>query len=112
MSRVARADVAAPPVGKQAGASKQGYLDLLAHLDDPEGTPPPDGYQAPFYKADREAEMRAAHAHFQARLDAEIAAGRWSSSRQWGGGQRRGGRGIGGSFFSPVFFGTKKKKTS
>ncbi|MEZ3181257.1 hypothetical protein KYY02_21975 [Streptomyces pimonensis] len=36
------------------------------------------GYQAPFYKADREAEMRAAHAHFQARLDAEIAAGRWT----------------------------------
>jgi hypothetical protein len=28
--------------------------------------------------ADRETEMRAAHAHFQARLDAEIATGRWS----------------------------------
>ncbi|MFF8103756.1 RICIN domain-containing protein [Streptomyces sp. NPDC016640] len=39
---------------------------------------PPDGYQGPFCKADREAEMRAAHAHFQARLDAEIAAGRWT----------------------------------
>ncbi|MFJ3889472.1 Eco57I restriction-modification methylase domain-containing protein [Streptomyces rubrogriseus] len=60
------------------GQTKQDYLDLLAHLEDPERTPPPEGYQAPFYKADREAEMRAAHAHFQARLDAEIAAGRWT----------------------------------
>ncbi|MGY3201361.1 class I SAM-dependent DNA methyltransferase [Streptomyces sp. TE5632] len=60
------------------GQTKQDYLDLLAHLEDPERTPPPAGYQAPFYKADREAEMRAAHAHFQARLDAEIAAGRWT----------------------------------
>ncbi|WP_406099915.1 class I SAM-dependent DNA methyltransferase [Streptomyces canus] len=60
------------------GQTKQDYLDLMAHLEDPEHTPPPAGYQAPFYKADRETEMRAAHAHFQARLDAEIAAGRWS----------------------------------
>ncbi|MER7967454.1 class I SAM-dependent DNA methyltransferase [Streptomyces sp. NPDC096080] len=60
------------------GQTKQDYLDLMAHFEDPEGTPPPEGYQGPFYKADREAEMRAAHAHFQARLDAEIAAGRWT----------------------------------
>ncbi|KOU31401.1 restriction endonuclease [Streptomyces sp. WM6373] len=60
------------------GQTKQDYLDLLAHLEDPAATPPPGGYSAPFYKADREAEMRAAHAHFQARLDAEIAAGRWA----------------------------------
>ncbi|MBV7695014.1 class I SAM-dependent DNA methyltransferase [Streptomyces sp. TRM70350] len=59
------------------GQTKQDYLDLMAHLEDPEHTPPPAGYQAPFYKADREAEMRAAHAHFQARLDEEIALGRW-----------------------------------
>ncbi|MGC4917060.1 class I SAM-dependent DNA methyltransferase [Streptomyces albogriseolus] len=58
--------------------TKQDYLDLLAHLDNPETTPPPTGYTSPFYKADREAEMRAAHAHFQARLDKEIAAGRWT----------------------------------
>ncbi|MFD5491794.1 class I SAM-dependent DNA methyltransferase [Streptomyces sp. GDS52] len=58
--------------------SKQDYLDLLAHLENPETTPPPAGYTAPFYKADREAEMRAAHAYFQARLDKEIAAGRWT----------------------------------
>ncbi|WP_373432326.1 hypothetical protein [Streptomyces afghaniensis] len=60
------------------GQTKQDYLDLLAHLEDPDRIPPPEGYQAPFYKADREAEMRAAHEHFQARLDAEIAAGRWT----------------------------------
>lgn len=52
------------------GQTKQDYLDLLAHLEDPERIPPPGGYQGPFYKADREAEMRAAHAHFKARLDA------------------------------------------
>ncbi|MDT0442861.1 Eco57I restriction-modification methylase domain-containing protein [Streptomyces johnsoniae] len=60
------------------GQTKQDYIDLLAHLKDPEHTPPPAGYQAPFYKADRETEMRAAHAHFQARLDADVAAGRWT----------------------------------
>ncbi|MFF9687630.1 class I SAM-dependent DNA methyltransferase [Streptomyces sp. NPDC014623] len=60
------------------GQTKQDYLDLLDHLASPTTTPPPTGYTVPFYKADRETEMRAAHAHFQARLDAEIAAGRWS----------------------------------
>jgi hypothetical protein len=44
------------------GQTKQDYIDLLAHLENPETTPPPAGYTAPFYKADREAEMRAAHA--------------------------------------------------
>ncbi|WP_217130869.1 class I SAM-dependent DNA methyltransferase [Streptomyces sp. AC558_RSS880] len=60
------------------GQTKQDYIDLMAHLKDPETTPPPVGYTTPFYKADREAEMRAAHAYFQARLDKEIAAGRWT----------------------------------
>ncbi|MFF2407621.1 class I SAM-dependent DNA methyltransferase [Streptomyces sp. NPDC058092] len=60
------------------GQTKEDYLTLLDHLASPATTPPPVGYTAPFYKADRETEMRAAHAHFQARLDAEIAAGRWS----------------------------------
>ncbi|MFJ2913250.1 class I SAM-dependent DNA methyltransferase [Streptomyces sp. NPDC087228] len=61
-----------------SGQSKETYLTLLDHLDSPATTPPPEGYTAPFYKADRETEMRAAHAHFSARLDAEIAAGRWT----------------------------------
>jgi hypothetical protein len=60
------------------GQPKEAYPALLAHLESPNTTPPPEGYEPPFYKADREAEMRGAHAHFQARLDAEIAAGRWS----------------------------------
>ncbi|SFM73166.1 hypothetical protein SAMN04487980_1004385 [Streptomyces sp. cf124] len=60
------------------GQTKETYPSLLAHLESPDTTSPPEGYQPPFYKADREAEMRGAHAHFQARLDAEIAAGRWS----------------------------------
>ncbi|WP_329443376.1 class I SAM-dependent DNA methyltransferase [Streptomyces canus] len=60
------------------GQTKQDYLDLLDHLEAPGQTPPPVGFQAPFYKADREAEIRAAHAHFQARVNAEIAAGRWT----------------------------------
>ncbi|MEU9620735.1 class I SAM-dependent DNA methyltransferase [Streptomyces sp. NPDC048155] len=59
------------------GQTKETYLALLDHLNNPAATPPPEGYTAPFYKADRETEMRAAHAHFSARLDAEIAAGRW-----------------------------------
>ncbi|MEV2195368.1 class I SAM-dependent DNA methyltransferase [Streptomyces phaeochromogenes] len=70
--------LAASPFTYGHGQTKQDYLDLLDHLEDPEHTPPPAGFQAPFYKADREAEMRAAHAHFKARLDAEITAGRWS----------------------------------
>jgi hypothetical protein len=60
------------------GQTKQDWLDFEAHLADPANTPPPAGYVGPFYKADREAEMRAAHAHFQARLDKEIELGRWS----------------------------------
>ncbi|MCX4834428.1 hypothetical protein OG746_37550 [Streptomyces sp. NBC_01016] len=38
---------------------------------------PPDGYTAPFYKADREREMRAAHADFTKRLDDAVAKGLW-----------------------------------
>ncbi|MFH9353764.1 class I SAM-dependent DNA methyltransferase [Kitasatospora sp. NPDC017646] len=60
------------------GQTKETYPALLDHLASPATVPPPEGYTAPFYKADRETEMRAAHAHFQARLEAEIAAGRWS----------------------------------
>ncbi|MFG3349320.1 class I SAM-dependent DNA methyltransferase [Streptomyces sp. NPDC048018] len=60
------------------GQTKQDWLDFEAHLADPANTPSPVGYVGPFYKADREAEMRAAHAHFQARLDKEIELGRWT----------------------------------
>ncbi|MEU4581192.1 class I SAM-dependent DNA methyltransferase [Kitasatospora aureofaciens] len=60
------------------GQTKETYPALLDHLASAATVPPPEGYTAPFYKADRETEMRAAHTHFQARLDAEIAAGRWT----------------------------------
>lgn len=70
--------IAADPYTYGHGQTKGDYLTLLDHLDSPATTPPPEGYTAPFYKADRETEMRSAHAHFSARLDAEIAAGRWT----------------------------------
>ncbi|WP_028961373.1 hypothetical protein [Streptomyces sp. UNC401CLCol] len=60
------------------GQAKDTYRELICHLENPATTLPPAGYTAPFYKADRDAEMRAAHAHFKARLDKEIAAGRWT----------------------------------
>ncbi|WP_411576313.1 hypothetical protein [Streptomyces mutabilis] len=58
-----------------------------AHQADPENnpapqTPAPDGYTAPFYKADREIEMREAHAYFQKRLDEAVAAGKWDPVKQ------------------------------
>ncbi|MFG2406146.1 hypothetical protein ACGFR8_17755 [Streptomyces brevispora] len=42
----------------------------------------PDGYTAPFYKADREAEMREAHTYFQKRLDAAVETGKWDPVTQ------------------------------
>lgn len=58
-----------------------------AHQEDPTTNPAPqppvpDGYTAPFYKADRETEMREAHAYFQKRLDAAVAAGEWDPVKQ------------------------------
>jgi len=41
------------------------------------GATPPDGYTAPFYKANREREMREAHAYFKQRLDEAVAKGLW-----------------------------------
>ncbi|MFJ7047370.1 class I SAM-dependent DNA methyltransferase [Streptomyces sp. NPDC101112] len=70
--------IARDPYAYGQHQAKDAYPTLLAHLESPDTTPLPEGYEPPFYKADREAEMRGAHAHFQARLDAEIAAGRWS----------------------------------
>ncbi|WP_435282062.1 hypothetical protein [Streptomyces koelreuteriae] len=58
-----------------------------AHQADPANnpapqTPTPDGYTAPFYKANRETEMREAHAYFQKRLDDAVAAGKWDPVKQ------------------------------
>ncbi|MER5182667.1 class I SAM-dependent DNA methyltransferase [Streptomyces sp. NPDC002896] len=61
-----------------SGQTKEDHTKLLDHLANATEVAAPTGYTAPFYKADREAEMSAAHAHFQARLDKEIAVGRWT----------------------------------
>ncbi|MFF5667092.1 hypothetical protein ACFY7F_30305 [Streptomyces griseofuscus] len=58
-----------------------------AHQEDPASnsapqTPTPDGYTAPFYKANRETEMREAHAYFKKRLDEAVAAGKWDPVKQ------------------------------
>jgi len=45
---------------------KESWAELTAHLE--EGGPVPVGYTAPFYKVDRETEMREAHAYFAERL--------------------------------------------
>jgi hypothetical protein len=47
---------------------------------DPSATPP-DGYTAPFYKANREREMRATHAYFKQRLDDAVAKGLWDPEK-------------------------------
>ncbi|UKY53181.1 N-6 DNA methylase [Streptomyces inhibens] len=42
---------------------------------------PPHGYTAPFYKANREREMREAHAYFQKRLDEAVSKGLWDPEK-------------------------------
>ncbi|MDG6101943.1 class I SAM-dependent DNA methyltransferase [Dactylosporangium aurantiacum] len=58
------------------GQGRDDWLQFLEYLRNRESLVP-DGYTPPFYKADREGEMRAAHAVFQARLDAAVARGEW-----------------------------------
>ncbi len=57
--------------------TKDHWTQFEAYLKDPETAPIPDGYTAPFYKADREREMREAHAYFKKRLDEAVAKGLW-----------------------------------
>jgi hypothetical protein len=47
---------------------KTSYDEFLAYNEDPAKNRPPDGYTPPFYKANRIAEYRQAHAVFTARL--------------------------------------------
>jgi hypothetical protein len=49
------------------GQTKEHWKQFEKYLEDPT-TNPPDGYHAPFYKADRVAEYRQAHAVFSERL--------------------------------------------
>lgn len=50
------------------GQTKEHFKQLQDHLDPEINGPVPDGYAAPFYKTDREAEYRQAHAAFAERL--------------------------------------------
>ncbi|MEU8405638.1 class I SAM-dependent DNA methyltransferase [Micromonospora sp. NPDC048842] len=61
------------------GQEKEHYDQLMAYREDPMRSPLPDGYAAPFYKADRENEYRQAHAVFSKRLQDAINAG-WQPS--------------------------------
>ncbi|MET8909533.1 class I SAM-dependent DNA methyltransferase [Micromonospora sp. NPDC004551] len=58
---------------------KDAFKQLISYLDSPDQNPVPDGYVAPFYKADRETEYRQAHAVFSKRLQDAIEAG-WQPS--------------------------------
>jgi hypothetical protein len=52
------------------GQTKEHWEQLQAYNEDRDKNPPPNGYTPPFYKADRIAEYRQAHAAFSARLAA------------------------------------------
>ncbi|MFI1568749.1 hypothetical protein ACH4ZX_38005 [Streptomyces sp. NPDC020490] len=62
--------------------TKETWGQFQAYLADPDNAPVPDGYTTPFHKADREKEMREAHAYFQKRLDEAIARGEWDPVKQ------------------------------
>ncbi|MFI6705468.1 class I SAM-dependent DNA methyltransferase [Nonomuraea sp. NPDC050478] len=62
--------------------TKETWQQFLAYDADPKKAPVPDGYTLPFYKADRETEMREAHAVFKKRLDDAIARGEWDPIKQ------------------------------
>jgi hypothetical protein len=50
------------------GQTKEHWQQFQHYLEDPATSPVPDGYTPPFYKADRVAEYRQAHAVFSERL--------------------------------------------
>jgi hypothetical protein len=50
------------------GQTKEHWEQFQAWQEDPEKNPVPNGYTAPFYKADRIAEYRQAHAAFTERM--------------------------------------------
>lgn len=64
------------------GQTKEHWKQFEEYLATGKTPPVPEGYTAPFYKADRETEMREAHAVFQARLDAAVARGEWDPVKQ------------------------------
>jgi hypothetical protein len=69
--------LAKDPYAHGHGQTKEHYEHFLAYQKK-ERHEPPEGYTAPFYKADREKEMREAHAHFSARLQEAVDKGKWA----------------------------------
>ncbi|MFJ6934556.1 hypothetical protein ACIQV2_15270 [Streptomyces globosus] len=62
--------------------TKESWGQFEAYQADPKNKPVPEGYTAPFHKAKREDEMRAAHAVFKMRLDEAVARGEWDPVKQ------------------------------
>jgi hypothetical protein len=54
------------------GQTKEHWEQFVAYLEDPAQNSPPDGYTPPFYKADRIAEYRQAHAAFTERMKGAV----------------------------------------
>jgi len=50
------------------GQTKEHWRQFELYLEDPDSNSPPGGYTTPFYKVDRVAEYRQAHAVFSERL--------------------------------------------
>ncbi|MFI6332472.1 class I SAM-dependent DNA methyltransferase [Micromonospora chersina] len=71
--------LAADPYTFGVGQTKEHYEQLMMYLDDPKRNRVPEGYGAPFYKADRENEYRRAHGIFSKRLQ-EAMDGGWRPS--------------------------------
>ncbi|RAO27754.1 hypothetical protein PSN13_05642 [Micromonospora saelicesensis] len=71
--------ISGDPYGFGAGQTKEHYKQLMTYFEGPEWNSVPQGYTAPFYKADRENEYRQAHAVFSKRLQDAIDAG-WQPS--------------------------------
>lgn len=61
--------------------TKDHWTQFQAYQDDPDSNPVPTGYTAPFYKANREREMRQAHAYFKQRLDEAVSKGLWDPEK-------------------------------
>jgi hypothetical protein len=59
------------------GQTKEDFLQLQKYLETEDPADMPEGYSAPFYKADREREYREAHAHFTEIVERAKRDGTW-----------------------------------
>lgn len=70
--------LARDPYAHGHGQTKDHYEQFLAHQKG-ERSDLPEGYTEPFYKANRERELRSAHRHFEARLKEAVNRGEWEA---------------------------------